>query len=511
MSPPAEHLDVAIIGAGLSGIGAAHRLRTECPDKSFALFEARGAIGGTWDLFRYPGVRSDSDMFTLSYPWRPWTHPDSIADGSSILSYLQDTANESGLGPHIRFNTRLVGAGFSSTTSRWTLQLETGSDGAAHRRIVTCSFLYACTGYYSYAQGYQPDFPGMEEFAGDLVHPQFWPEDLDYTGQQVVVIGSGATAVTLLPAMADTAAHVTMLQRSPSYVVSVPRRDRFADAVRRVLPARAAHRVARARNVVYPQAFYQLCKRWPRIARVFLRGQALDLLGDEQQVDEHFAPAYNPWEQRLCVAPGGDFYRSLASGRASVVTDRIDRFTPDGIKLASGQELAADVVVTATGLALQPLGGAELTVDGVPVDLGDAWVYRGVLVSGVPNLGYCVGYTNASWTLRADLSSRYVCRLLNHMNRHGHSVAIPVPAPGMSRRPLLDLSSGYVQRAADAFHRQGSGRPWTVGTNYLLDAPAVLLGKVGAHMSFDPVPAAVPDPAPTHPGPTHPGPGRSVP
>ncbi|MBG6189990.1 cation diffusion facilitator CzcD-associated flavoprotein CzcO [Arthrobacter sp. CAN_A212] len=486
MASPIEHLDVAIIGAGLSGIGAGHRLQTECPDKSFAIFEARDAIGGTWDLFRYPGARSDSDMFTLTYPWRPWTAPESIGDGASILRYLQDAAEESGLNPYIRFGTRLVSADFSSTTSRWTLQLEI--DGAARRRTITCSFLYVCSGYYNYARGYQPDFPGLEDFAGKVVHPQFWPADLDYAGKQVVVIGSGATAVTLVPSMVDDAAHVTMLQRSPSYLVTVPRRDRIADAARKVLPAGAAHRVARARNVVYPLAFYQLCMRLPRVAKAYLRSQARGILKDEQQIREHFTPAYNPWEQRLCVAPGGDFYRALTSEKASVVTERIDRFTPGGITLESGRELAADVVVSATGLALQSLGGAQLSIDGVPVDLGDAWVHQGVLVTGVPNLGYCVGYTNASWTLRSDLSSRYVCRLLKYMDRKGYTVAIPVPEAGMSRRPLLDLSSGYVQRTADVFHRQGSGRPWTVGANYLLDTPAVLLGNVSKHMAFDSIP-----------------------
>ncbi|MHA7154811.1 flavin-containing monooxygenase [Arthrobacter sp. TMN-50] len=492
MPSPIEHLDVAIIGAGISGVGAAHRLRTECPGKTFALFEARGAIGGTWDLFKYPGIRSDSDMFTLSYPWRPWTGRDAIADGSSILSYLQDTAEEAGVTTHIRFNTRLVSADFSSTTSRWTLHLETTDGGGTHCRTVTCSFLYACTGYYNYSHGYQPEFPGLEDFTGKVVHPQSWPEDFNYTGKRVVVIGSGATAITLIPALAPDAAHVTMVQRSPSYVVSIPRRDRFADAARMLLPAGAAHRLARSRNVLYSQAFYQLCKRAPGVAKAFLRRQARSILGDEEPIVEHFTPAYNPWDQRLCVAPDGDFYRALTSGKASVITDRIDRFTPGGVRLESGRELAADVVVTATGLALQPLGGAVVSVDEVRVDLADAWVYRGVLVAGVPNLGYCVGYTNASWTLRSDLSSRYVCRLLKFMDRRGHAVAVPVPEAAMTRRPLLDLSSGYVQRSAGLFHGQGTGRPWVLGTNYLLDVPAVLLGNVRAHMAFDPMTASVP-------------------
>ncbi|MHA7142496.1 flavin-containing monooxygenase [Arthrobacter sp. Sr33] len=489
MASPIEHLDVAIIGAGLSGIGAAHRLRTECPGKSFAIFEARDAIGGTWDLFRYPGARSDSDMFTLSYPWRPWTVPESIGDQPAILNYLQDTAEESGVTPHIRFATRMVSADFSSETSRWTLHLDTDDDdGATHRRTITCSFLYACTGYYNYTEPYQPDLPGLEDFTGEVIHPQFWPAGFDYTGKRVVVVGSGATTITLVPAMADDAAHVTMLQRSPSYVVTVPRRDRFSDAARKILPAGPAHRVARARNVLYPLGFYQLCMRLPRVAKAYLRYQARGILKDEQQIRDHFTPTYNPWEQRVCAAPDGDFYRSLASGKASVVTDRIDRFTVGGVRLASGRELAADVVVTATGLALQSLGGANLSVDGVPVELGESLIYRGVLVSGVPNFGYSLGYTNASWTLRSDLSTRYVCRLLKHMDRNGHTVAVPVPASGMARRPLLALSSNFMLRAVNVFPRQGSGTPWTLGANYLLDVPLVMLGKVGKQMAFDAVP-----------------------
>ncbi|WP_081737929.1 flavin-containing monooxygenase, partial [Arthrobacter sp. H41] len=447
-----EHLDVVIVGAGLSGIGAAYRLKTHCPGKNFAVLEARDSIGGTWDLFRYPGVRSDSDMFTLSYPFRPWTGARSIGDGASILSYIRDTAADTGIAESIRFSTRLVRATWSTADAHWLLELEmTGQDGAIERRSLTCGFLYSCTGYYDYDRGYEPPLPGIEDFRGQVVRPQFWPADLDYTGKRVVVIGSGATAITLVPSMADDAAHVTMLQRSPSYILAVPSRDGFADAVRRYLPAGAAHRLARGKNVLVTQAFYQLCRRRPELAKKMFRKQATAILGDGQTVRDNFTPRYSPWDQRVCFAPSADFFRTLKTGKASIVTDTIETFTPRGIRLSSGRELDADVVVTATGLSMLPLGGASFSVDGKAVDLGETWVYRGVMLSGIPNLALCVGYTNASWTLRADLSSRYVCRLLKHMDKHGYRSAAPVAKSGMARRPILDLTAGYVQRAAGAF------------------------------------------------------------
>ncbi|THJ66751.1 NAD(P)/FAD-dependent oxidoreductase [Arthrobacter echini] len=491
-----EHLDVVIVGAGLSGIGAAYRVATMLPGRSFAVLEARDTVGGTWDLFRYPGVRSDSDMFTLGYPFRPWTEAKAIADGSSILSYVRATAEDERIREKIRFRTRLVGAAWSSEDARWTLELEVSDDdGATERRTMSCGFLYICSGYYNYDHGHEPAFEGIESFEGRIVRPQFWPEDLDYRDKRVVVIGSGATAVTLLPAMAKDAAHVTMLQRSPTYVTAVPSRDTFSDAARRYLPARLAHHVARAKNVVTKQAFYQLCRSRPELAKKIIRTQTERIVGDEQLVAEHFTPAYNPWDQRLCVAPSADLFKALKAGTASVVTDTIETFTPQGIRLASGQELAADVVVTATGLSMLPLGGATFSVDGAPVDLGDSWVYRGLMVSGVPNLALCVGYTNASWTLRADLSSRYVCRLIRYLDRHGYRYGAPSTDGDMRPRPLLDLTSGYVQRAISAFPKQGDRQPWTMRQNYLLDAPTALYGSVAKNMVFDrPAPRSRPVP-----------------
>jgi monooxygenase len=495
MEPSTDHLDVVIVGAGLSGIGAAYRVSTELQGKSFAVLEARDAIGGTWDLFRYPGVRSDSDMFTLGYPFRPWTEAKAIADGASILDYIRATAEDPAIRDRIRFSTKLIGADWSSEDARWTLDLQVTNDGVTEQRHLTCGFLYLCSGYYDYEHGYEPSFPGIGSFEGEVVRPQFWPEELDYAGKRVVVIGSGATAVTLVPSMAKDAAHVTMLQRSPTYVTAVPSRDRFSDAARRYLPAGAAHHVARAKNVLFTQAFYQLCRRRPEIAKKLIRTQTERILGNEQTVRENFTPAYNPWDQRLCVAPGADLFKAMKSGRASVVTDTIDTFTPHGVRLASGQELEADVVVTATGLSMLPLGGATFRVDGRTVDLGESWVYRGLMVSGVPNLALCVGYTNASWTLRADLSSRYVCRLIRYLDRHGHRYGAPAMDGGMTARPILDLTSGYVQRAVSAFPKQGDRQPWTMRQNYLLDAPTALRGNLAKNMVFDtPAPPGAPAP-----------------
>ena len=470
------HFDVLIIGAGLSGIGAAWRLQRERPGATYAILEGRDAIGGTWDLFRYPGVRSDSDMFTLSYPFRPWRGARSLADGEQIRQYIEDTAAEAGITPHIRFGTRITGADWSSADARWTVRT---ADGAA----LTCSFLYTCAGYYDYAAGYQPDFPGLGDFTGRVVHPQFWPAELDYAGRKVVVIGSGATAVTLVPAMAATAGHVTMLQRSPGYLLVQPGRDAVADVVRRLLPAKPANSVIRAKNIVLSQGFYQLARRRPRRVRKLLRTLAVRALNDPAYVDEHFTPAYDPWDQRLCVIPEGDLFTAITAGRASVVTDHIDTFVPEGVRLRSGRVLEADIVVSATGLSLLPVGGVALSLDGVPVVIGEHAAYRGLMLSGVPNFAYCIGYTNASWTLRADLSSRYVGKLLTHMATHGYAVATP-QTPGGTGRPLLDLSSGYVQRALDKFPRQGDRDPWLVRQNYLRDVIATPRADVTRDMTF---------------------------
>jgi monooxygenase len=472
-----EHFDVLIIGAGLSGIGAAWRLQQMRPGTRYAILEARDAIGGTWDLFRYPGVRSDSDMFTLSYPFRPWRGAESLASGAQIRKYIVETADEAGITPHIRFGARVAGANWSSADSRWELRLADGSS-------VSCDFLYACAGYYDYSQGYQPDFPGIESFAGQVVHPQFWPSDLSYAGKRIVVIGSGATAVTLVPALARTAASVTMLQRSPTYLTVLPRHDVIADAVRRALPPKPANRLLRAKNVLLSQGFYHLARRRPQTVRKLLRTVAVRWLGDEEYVDRHFNPVYDPWDQRLCVIPGGDLYASVKAGRASVVTDQVASFEAGGIRLASGELLEADIVVSATGLSLIPCGGVEVSLDGTPVDIGSRTAYRGLMLDGVPNLAYCIGYTNASWTLRADLSSRYVCRLLRHMARHGYAVATP-KTPGGQGRPLLDLSSGYVQRALEKFPRQGDRDPWLVRQNYLRDVFAARRTDVAKDMIFE--------------------------
>ncbi|GLW28192.1 flavin-containing monooxygenase [Actinoplanes regularis] len=477
--------DVVIIGAGLSGIGAAWRLQKQRPGDTYAILEARDAIGGTWDLFRYPGVRSDSDMFTLSYPFRPWREPESMASGDKIRRYIQDTADEAGITRHIRFGTRVVSADWSSAEARWTLRAENGE-------VCTARFLYACAGYYSYTEGYQPDFPGLDEFRGKLVHPQFWPADLDHTGRRVVVIGSGATAVTLVPAMAAEAEHVTMLQRSPTYIAPLPSRDVIADLARRVLPPNAANRVARAKNILLSQLFYQLARKRPKQVRRFLQGTADRFLKNPGYVEEHFNPHYEPWDQRLCVIPDGDLFHSIASGRASVVTDRVDAFVPEGIRLESGRVLEADIVVSATGLSLLPVGGIRISLDGTPIEIGQQATYRGLMLSGVPNLAYCIGYVNASWTLRADLSHRYVLKLLGHLERNGLAVATPTQ-PSSAGRPLLDLSSGYVQRALDAFPRQGDRDPWLVRQNYLRDVVSTPRADVTRDMTFARRTAPVPD------------------
>ncbi|WP_280440807.1 flavin-containing monooxygenase [Nocardia brasiliensis] len=466
-----EHLDVVIVGAGLSGIGAAYRLQTECPGKTYAILEARAALGGTWDLFRYPGIRSDSDMFTLGYPFKPWRDAKSIADGPSILRYIEETATENGIDRHIRYGTKVIAADWSSETARWTLTLEQ-YDGAGEtvRRELTCGFLYACAGYYNYDHGYTPEFPGLSSFSGQVVHPQFWPEELDYRGKRVVVIGSGATAVTLVPSMADAAEQVTMLQRSPTWISAVPRRDKRADKIRELLPPKLAHRVIRTKNILFSIGFYQYCRRRPESARNLLTRLNLRILGDKQMVAEHFTPSYNPWDQRLCAAPSADFFRALKKGKAEVVTDHIDTFVPEGVRLRSGRVLPADIVVTATGLQLLAFGGIAPRVDGEKVTLAEQFVWQGTMVSGVPNFAVCIGYTNASWTLRADLSSRLVCKIINHMDRRGQAAVVPKPDGDLVEQPLLELTSGYIQRAIGAFPRQGDRRPWKVRQNYLLDS-----------------------------------------
>ncbi|MGQ0479624.1 MAG: flavin-containing monooxygenase [Pseudonocardia sp.] len=471
-----DHVDVLIVGAGLSGIGAACHLQRECPDKTVAILEARGAIGGTWDLFRYPGIRSDSDMFTLGYSFKPWTDPQAIADGSSIRDYVRETAREYGVDRAIRFHHRVEAAEWSSASSRWTVR--------AHRSdtdetvTLSCSFLYVCAGYYRYDEGYTPEFAGVHDFAGEVVHPQHWPADLDYAGKKVVVIGSGATAVTLVPAMAQQAEHVTMLQRSPTYIVSMPGRDPVADLLRDLLPAKLAYPIVRWKNVALTMLSFELSRRAPKVMKAVLRHGVRSQLPEGYDVDTHFAPSYEPWDQRLCLVPDGDLFRVLRDGRASVVTDRIERFTEKGLLLASGEELPADVVVTATGLNLLAVGGMQLSVDGAPVDLPSTVAYKGMMLSGVPNFALTLGYTNASWTLKADLVSGYVCRLLEHMDRTGQPVCTPVKPDTDDLAPLIDLRSGYVLRSVDQLPRQGPEAPWRLHQNYPRDILLMRHGTV---------------------------------
>ena len=463
-----EHLDVLIIGAGLSGIGAGHHVQTSCPWATYAIFEGRGAIGGTWDLFRYPGIRSDSDMHTLGYSFRPWKGEQSIADGASILQYIKDTAAEEGIDQHIRFHHRIITADWSSEEARWTVTAERSDTGETVR--LTTGFIFSCSGYYRYDHGYQPDFAGMDDFLGTVVHPQEWPEDLDYAGKEVVVVGSGATAITLIPSMAGTAGHVTMLQRSPSYLMSVPPRSPAARVLRKVLPSRAAETAIRWIHALVTQAFYQLSKRRPAFMKKVLRAGVKAQLPRGYDVDTHFTPTYNPWDQRMCVMPDGDLFKAIKAGTASVVTDRIDRFTATGLRLESGRELRADIIITATGLELLFIGGVALTVDGEPVVISDKLVYKGMMLEGVPNFALAVGYTNASWTLKCDLTCDYVTRLLNRMRETRRPIATPVnDDPAVVPAPLLGLSSGYVQRSAAAFPKQGGVFPWQVHQSYLKD------------------------------------------
>ena len=477
-----EHLDVLIIGAGLSGIGAAHHLQEKLPHKSYAILEARAAIGGTWDLFRYPGIRSDSDMHTLGYRFRPWTAAKAIADGPSILEYVNDTAREGGIDQHIRFHHKVTQLEWSSDDARWTVTAERTDTGEQVR--LTASFVYSCSGYYRYDEGYSPEFPGADRFRGEIVHPQHWPEDLDYSGRRVVVIGSGATAVTLVPAMTDKAAHVTMLQRSPSYVVSLPGEDPAHSALRKVLPARLTYPIVRWKNVTMATIVFRASRRWPQFVRRLIRRGVQRRLPDGFDVDTHFNPSYNPWDQRMCLVPDGDLFHAISAGKASVVTDRIETFTETGIRLESGQELEADVIVTATGLNLLPLGGIDITVDGRRVELPETMAYKAMMLSDVPNYAFAIGYTNASWTLKADLTSEYVCRLLEHMDEHGLRIAAPHRDPDIEAEPLLDFSSGYVLRSLDQFPKQGSRAPWRVHQNYPKDVVTLRRGPVTDGMRF---------------------------
>ncbi len=486
---PAEDVDVLIVGAGLSGIGAAHHLQQRCPGKSYAILEARADIGGTWDLFRYPGIRSDSDMHTLGYRFRPWTEAKSIADGPSILRYVRDTASEGGIDRHIRLRHRVVSAAWSSVEARWTVAAERTDTGETV--TMTCGFLFMNSGYYRYDQGYTPDFPGLDRFGGEVVHPQHWPEDLDYAGKRVVVIGSGATAVTLVPALAKDAAQVTMLQRSPTYVVSMPGEDGLANRLRAVLPERVVYPIVRWKNVFLQGVSYRLSRRRPELMKKLLRRGVMKALPPGYDVDTHFKPRYNPWDQRLCLVPDADLFKALHSDRAEIVTDRIESFSERGIELESGRELEADIVITATGLNLLFLGGMRISIDGEEPDLARALTYKGMMLNDFPNFAYTLGYTNASWTLKADLTSEYICRLLNHMDAGGYRVCTPrVSDPSITEEPLLDFNSGYVLRSIDQLPKQGSKEPWKLRQNYPVDLRMLRHGSIedGAMQFSNPVP-----------------------
>ena len=472
----ADHFDVLIVGAGLSGIGAAYYLQSELPGKRYVILEGRPAIGGTWDLFRYPGVRSDSDMYTLGYAFRPWTQAKAIADGPAILDYVRDTASEAGIDRNIRFHHHVKRASWSSAEARWTIEAE--RTDTRERVLFTCNWLHMCTGYYDYAEGYLPNFAGSEDFEGRIVHPQFWPEDLDYKDKRVVVIGSGATAVTIVPEMARQAGHVVMLQRSPTYMVSRPSEDAIANALRKLLPAKLAYGITRWKNVLLQMVFFRLARSRPAKVKEKILDAVRDLLPAGYDVETHFTPRYNPWDQRLCLVPDADMFEAISDGRASIVTGTIDRFTPKGIRLASGEEVEADIVVTATGLKLQLLSDIEFVLDGVVRPLAGTLSYKAMMFGDVPNLSYTFGYTNASWTLKADLTAAYLCRLLRHMEEKGFDIAVPRTDPGIETLPFLDFTSGYVQRALPLLPKQGATKPWRVHQNYALDMAALKFGAL---------------------------------
>ena len=468
-----EHVDVLIVGGGLSGIGAACQLREHLPTKTVAVLEAREASGGTWDLFKYPGIRSDSDMFTFGFSWRPWRGDRALADGPSILGYLRTVAEEYGVDELIRYRHKVTRARWDSETALWTVDV----DHAGSPTTLTASFLWGCGGYYHYDEPYAPEFPGADSFEGTIVHPQHWPEDLDYAGKKVVVIGSGATAVTLVPAMAGTAGHVTMLQRSPTYVASRPARDKLATRLER-LPAKISYPVVRWVHILRGIVTYELCRRRPELVKRLVRKAAAAQLPDSVDVDVHFRPTYNPWDQRFCVVPDGDLFRALRTGQASIVTDTIETFTPTGIRLASGGELEADIIVTATGLQFLPFGGIELLVDGEPVDLPSTMMYKALMLSGVPNFAFTAGYTNASWTLKADLVAAYVVRLLRHLDRTGARSVVPVRQSGVEEQPFMDFTSGYILRVLDRMPRQGDRKPWRLKQNYVADLRTIKRGRI---------------------------------
>ncbi len=471
-----EHVDVLIIGAGISGIGAAYYLRTMQPGKTFAIVEARDEIGGTWDLFRYPGIRSDSDLHTFSYEFKAWQDHKAIASADSIMAYLRETVAENGIGQSIRFRHKMISAAWSTKDARWLVEIERRDTG--EHITMSCGWFFCASGYYRYDEGFTPEFPGRERFTGQIVHPQHWPDDLDYRGKRVLIIGSGATAVTLVPAMAETAGHVTMLQRSPTYIVPVPSEDRIANTLPKLVGRDRAYAITRRKNIAKQRFVWRLCQQYPRAARRLIRYLNARQLPAGYPVDEHFKPAYNPWDQRLCAVPDADMFKAIREGRASVVTDRIDTFTERGIRLQSGRELDADIIVTATGLNLLAFGGIRFTVDGAPVDVSEKVAFKGFLLSDVPNFAYVFGYTNSSWTLKVGLICEHFCRLLARMDAHGHNVCYPRLPGSMPTRPLLEVAAGYVKRSADQFPRQGAEGPWRTSMDYRVDYRTLREGPV---------------------------------
>jgi monooxygenase len=462
-----DFVDVLIVGAGISGIGAAYYLRRDHPRRGYAILEARGACGGTWDLFRYPGIRSDSDLHTFGYEFRPWRSENAIADGSEILGYLRETAAAYGIDREIRYHRRVVAASWSSSTAQWTVVAE--HTDTLERSVVTCNWIVCAAGYYRYDGGYTPSFAGADRFRGQIVHPQNWPSDLEYAGKRVVVIGSGATAVTLVPALASTASQVTMVQRTPSYVLPLPSKDKLAVRLAALLGAERGFALTRRMNIFRQLAIWRFCQRYPAAARRLIRSVNARMLPPGYPVDEHFNPPYNPWDQRMCIAADADLFRAIASGKAEVVTDHIETFTENGLLLKSGRELPADVIVTATGLNLQAIGGMSLTVDGQPADFAGTIAYKGMMASGVPNFAYVFGYTNASWTLKVGVLSGHFCRLLSYMDARGYDTARPVADPAMSTRPFLDFGAGYIKRSLGQMPRQGSRPPWLRPPTYAGD------------------------------------------
>ncbi len=475
-----DHVDVLIVGAGISGIDAAYRLRARCRDRSFLILEARERIGGTWDLFRYPGVRSDSDIFTLGFPFRPWPSDKAIVGGSAIRDYVEDTAREFGIFDRIRFGHRVMSASWSSADARWTVEAE--HDGATRR--FTCSFLFACTGYYDYDSGYRPAWEGEQDFPGQIVHPQFWPKELDLSGKSVAVIGSGATAATIVPSLAETAAHVTMIQRTPSYIVARPSRDRIAGFLQSWLPKGAAHTAIRWKNILLTIFMYSRARRRPERATAWIKDMIRKELPEGYPVDRDFSPPYKPWDQRLCLIPDGGLFAAIRSGKVSIATGAIERFTPGGIRLETGEDVQADIVVTATGLVVKLFGGIELDVDGKKVIPADRLIYKGMMLSGVPNFFLSFGYTNASWTLRSDVTARAAARILNHMRRADLEVCTPREPAGIDRQPVIAFSSGYVQRALPWLPKQGSRAPWAVPQNYIKDRLAMRFMPIDADLEF---------------------------